>query len=77
MIYFAFNPKTGRSTPVDLDVPDAIAPSTATEKDRGQLDLLSGGEVDIHDGRGGSHWDRCPDAEYVRQKYREKHGITH
>lgn len=71
-IYFAYNPATQRSTPVDLEVPDAVRPSALGEKDRGQLDVFSGGETEIRDGLGGSHFDRCPDAEWFRQQHAER-----
>jgi hypothetical protein len=59
-IYFVRNPVTGRPVPVSCDVEGGRRPSES--KDVGQLDAF-GGEADVHDGRGLSHFLDCPDAD--------------
>jgi hypothetical protein len=61
LIYFVANPATGRMTPVDCDVEGGKRPSESKEK--GQLDMLSGGEAAVYDGKGVSHFQTCADAE--------------
>lgn len=59
-IYFAMNPETHRVAPIDCDVEGGTRPSES--KDTGQLDMLSGGEAAVHEGRGVSHFLTCSDA---------------
>jgi hypothetical protein len=61
LIYFVVNPKTGRPTPVDCDVEGGKRPSES--KELGQLDMLTGGEAEVYDGRGCSHFLTCSDAD--------------
>jgi hypothetical protein len=68
-IYFSVNPRTGRPTPVDCDVPGGKHPSEA--KDKRQRDLFAG-DVEVRDGRGVSHFDTCPDAQRFRERARER-----
>lgn len=65
-IYFAPNPATGRVTPIDCDVPGGTRPSDTN--DRSQLDMLSGGDADVHDGRGVSHFLTCADADQFSRR---------
>jgi hypothetical protein len=60
-IYFIHNPDTGRMLPVSCDVEGGRRPSES--KDRGQLDMLVGGEAAVYDGRGVSHFTDCVDVE--------------
>ena len=58
-IYFV-RTNTGRVTPIDVDVDGGRAPSEASVK--GEPDLF-GVEVDVHDGRGVSHFLTCASAD--------------
>jgi len=62
-IYFATNPKTGRLTPVDADVPGGRLPSAHAHVDASQLDAFGGEPTEVHDGRGVSHYITCPDRD--------------
>lgn len=55
----------GEKVPIDVDVPGGKAPSEA--KDRSQADLF-GAPVDVHDGRGISHYYVCPDRDLFTRK---------
>jgi len=59
-IYFVRNPRTGSVMPVDAECEGGKRPSET--KDVGQLDMLSGGEAAVFDGKGCSHFLNCPDA---------------
>lgn len=61
LIWWATNPATGRAVPIDCDVEGGKRPSES--KDAGQLDMLSGGEAAVYDGRGVSHFTTCNDAD--------------
>jgi len=65
LIYFAPNPKTGKSIPIDCDVPGGLRPSDV--KDTTQLDILAGG-LDVHEGRGISHFITCTDRDYFTKR---------
>lgn len=60
-IYFTVNPATGRPVPINCDVPGGKRPSES--KDVGQLDMLTGEEAPVYDGRGTSHFLDCVDAD--------------
>lgn len=68
-IYFAHNPETGRLTPIDCDVDGGKRPSE--QKQRGQLDMLVGGEAEVYDGKGCSHFLTCSDVEMFTRGARE------
>jgi hypothetical protein len=60
-IYFIRSAESGRIVPINCDVEGGKRPSEA--KDRGQLDMLVGGEAAVHDGWGVSHFTDCVDVE--------------
>lgn len=60
-IYFVMNPETGRMIPLDPDVEGGKRPSET--KDVGQLDMLSGDEAPVYDGKGVSHFLTCLNAD--------------
>jgi hypothetical protein len=64
-IYWVRDPSTGRVSPIDCDVEGGKRPSDT--KDFGQLDMLTGGEAEVFDGRGVSHFANCVDADRFRQ----------
>jgi hypothetical protein len=59
-IYFVRSP-AGRIVPVDCDCPGGKRPSES--KDVGQLDMLIGGDAQVFNGRGRSHFETCKDVD--------------
>ncbi len=71
LIYFAFNPATGRSTPVSIACEGGRAPDP--KRDPNQNDLFAAPQGEPQPGRGISHWNDCPDVTLIRRHMMRQH----
>jgi hypothetical protein len=69
-IYFVYNPRTEKSSPISIDFADCRAPDPKRDPD--QADLFSAPAGVPRPGRGVSHWADCPDVALIRDYMRRK-----